>query len=136
MFICLVISHEFSTIRYTVSPTVWPSICHCARSNNLYYCGFPVHLGALIPFSDSGTLMYVDCREVGSFFFLTLQIQSIILQRQMQTDIFETCQYLDLTFVVGLLLYILFYLLQFCWHNVIYLVPTIILLCTYSSTTP
>lgn len=99
-----------------------------ARSNNLYYYGFPVHLGALIPFSDSGTLMYVE-RWIA--FFLTLEIQSIILHCQMQTDIFETCQYLDLTFVVCFsLLYILFYILQFCWHNVIYSAPMIIL-CTY-----
>jgi len=127
MFICLVISHEFSTIRYTVSPTVWPSICHCSCKQFilLWFSRAP---GS--PYTFFWQRDPYVWREVGSF-FLTLEIQSIILQRQMQTDIFETCQYLDLTFVVGLLLYILFYLLQFCWHNVIYLVPMIIL-CNYN----
>lgn len=55
MFICLVISCEFSTIIMLHS-----QFCRqfaTDRSNNLYYCGFPAHLGAFIPFSDSGTLM-------------------------------------------------------------------------------
>lgn len=130
MFICLVISYEFSTIL-RLHPQFGRQFA-TARSNNLYYCGFSTHLGTLIPFSDSGTLMYIE-RWVA---FLTLEIQSIILQRQMQTDIFETCQYLDLTFVVGLLLYILFYILQFCWHNVIYVVPTVIVgMCLTNHTT-
>jgi len=59
MFICLVISHEFSTV-VRFHPQFGRQFATAARSNNLYYCGFPVHLGALIPFSDSGTLMYTE----------------------------------------------------------------------------
>jgi len=126
MFICLVISHEFSTIRCTVSPTVWPSIRHCSFKQFilLWFSRAP---GS--PYTFFWQRDPYVCGEVDSF-FLTLEIQSIILHCQMQTDIFETCQYLDLTFVMGSLLYILFYILKFCWHNIIYSVPMIIL-CTY-----
>lgn len=97
VFICLVILCEFSTII----------MLHSQFCRQFAHWSFKQFI--LLWFSRAPGNLYTFFWQRGPlctaqrggryFFFLTLQIQNIILQRQMQTDIFETCQYLNLTSV-------------------------------------